>query len=136
MHQQAVGLIRTIGASPQLIQLISTFPKKAEALILHFLHILTESETPTPQLVTVVKNIYQKRVADPRFLIPIIPGLDKDEIISFLPKLITLPTNILKTAITRIAQHTHSISPAELLVSLHLIDTKDQSQLKKVVEGE
>lgn len=60
-----------------LMSMVSACPRKSESLILHFLHILTEGIKPPPQLITLVKSVYAKKGNDPRFLVPIIAGLEK-----------------------------------------------------------
>ena len=51
---------------------------------------------PSQDLVARVKNLYHKRVSDVRFLIPVLNGLTKSEIITALPKLIKLNPNVVK----------------------------------------
>jgi symplekin len=56
------------------------------------------------------------------------------EIIEYLPALIQLPSNVLKTALHRMLYtKPMPLSPAELLVALHLI--QDDKLLKKTVEA-
>ena len=45
-------------------------------------------DPPTNELVQKVKELYNKRVSDVRFLIPVLNGLQKHEIVEVLPKLI------------------------------------------------
>jgi len=51
---------------------------------------------PSVDLVSRVRNLYAKRVSDVRFLIPVLNGLSKSEILSALPKLIKLNPNVVK----------------------------------------
>jgi len=51
---------------------------------------------PSTELVSRVRNLYVKRVSDVRFLIPVLNGLAKSEIIGALPKLIKLNPNVVK----------------------------------------
>ena len=51
---------------------------------------------PTPELVASVRNIYLKRVGDVRFLIPVLNGLSKSDILAALPKLIKLNPIVVK----------------------------------------
>ena len=135
IHNQCTGLIRTIGMNSQpLLNLITNIPKKGEPLLLHFLHILTENNKPTIALINTVRSAYQK-LLDARLLVPILSGLEKDEILSTLPKLVSLQSNLLKNAILKLL-NTPSISPSELLIAFHVIDTNiDKSLLKKIIEG-
>jgi hypothetical protein len=135
VFSQTGGLIRSIGMnSPALMNLLTNLPKKGEPIVLHFLTVLTESTKPSQFLVSTIRNIYYKQQADARFLVPIISALDKQEILENLSKLMTVPSSNLKTAMLRL-NHTPNLSPSELLISLHLIDTNEKNQLKKVIEG-
>lgn len=49
-----------------------------------------------------MKELYQKRVSDVRFLIPVLNGLDKQQVISVLPKLITQSPNVVKEVFNRL----------------------------------
>ena len=49
-----------------------------------------------------MKELYQKRVSDVRFLIPVLNGLDKQEILAVLPKLITQSPNVVKEVFNRL----------------------------------
>eukprot|EP01114_Cavostelium_apophysatum_P016347 TRINITY_DN4626_c0_g1_i1.p1 TRINITY_DN4626_c0_g1~~TRINITY_DN4626_c0_g1_i1.p1 ORF type:complete len:1070 (+),score=251.71 TRINITY_DN4626_c0_g1_i1:69-3278(+) len=135
IHQQSVGLIKALSLnSPALINLMNYAPRNSESLVLHILHIITDEVMPTPQIIAIAKNFYYKRVSDPRFLVPILPGLDKQEILALLPKLVTLPSNILINGINRLVQNQSSMTPAEVMIALHIIDTKDSATLKRIIE--
>jgi symplekin len=73
-------------------------------------------------------HIYKNRIADARFLIPILPGIPTQEAIALLPKLLVLPSASLKAALLRILHSKPApLSPRELLVHLHLLNpTKDE----------
>lgn len=51
---------------------------------------------PSEELVNRVKELYQSRVSDVRFLIPVLSGLSKNEIFNALPHLIKLNPNVVK----------------------------------------
>ncbi|KAK3753618.1 hypothetical protein QZH41_004195 [Actinostola sp. cb2023] len=87
--------------------------------------------TPSPDLVKRVKDLYHKRVSDVRFLIPVLTGLEKQEIITVLPKLIKQSPSVVKEVFNRLLGCFHSegkvsgtspLSPSELLVALHMIE--------------
>ena len=59
-------------------------------------------DPPSAALVEHVRNIYQQRVPDVRFLIPVLNGLGKKEIIAVLPKLIKLNPDVVKKVFTRL----------------------------------
>lgn len=48
------------------------------------------------ELVSRVRELYQTRVSDVRFLIPVLNGLTKKEVIAALPKLIKLNPIVVK----------------------------------------
>ena len=56
---------------------------------------------PSPELVDRVRDLYHKRVDDVRFLIPVLTGLTKKEVISALPQLIKLNPVVVKEVFNR-----------------------------------
>lgn len=67
-------------------------------------------------------------------MIPILPGLEKNEAMDFIHKLTTLPSTSIKSALLNTLKNP-AISPSDLLIALHLIDIKDPEHLKKSIEG-
>lgn len=63
---------------------------------------------PTDELVKRVKELYHKRVSDVRFLIPVLTGLKKQEIIAVLPKLIKQSPSVVKEVFNRLLGCFHS----------------------------
>lgn len=122
--------------SKDLLQLVEECPKGSETLVTRVIHILTDKGTPTPELVSRVRDLYNTRISDVRFLIPVLNGLTKKEVISALPKLIKLNPVVIREVFNRLlGLHGDSpISPSELLVSLHLIDST-QADLKTVIKA-
>lgn len=115
------GPVRSLGmGSPQLLALVENCPKGSETLVTRIIHILTEKCTllllysfrsrifsyfilwylyvaaPSAELVARVRELYQTRVSDVRFLIPVLNGLTKKEVIAALPKLIKLNPIVVK----------------------------------------
>lgn len=73
--------IRTMGMeSQELLKLVEDCPKGSETLITRLIHILTDKGPPTPQLVQRVRELYNTRISDVRFLIPVLNGLTKKEV--------------------------------------------------------
>uniref|UniRef100_A0A8C6MJM3 Symplekin scaffold protein n=1 Tax=Nothobranchius furzeri TaxID=105023 RepID=A0A8C6MJM3_NOTFU len=100
--------IRGMGMnSPELLLLVENCPKGAETLVTRCLHILTDKVAPSPELVERVRDLYHKRVADVRFLIPVINGLEKAEVIQALPKLIKLNPIVVKEVFNRLLGTQH-----------------------------
>lgn len=80
-------------------------------------------------------KVYQTRIPDPRLLIPIIPGLSKQELRDYLPKLVMLPHATMAIAMNRILTVRASpLSPSELVVALHFLDPATVP-VKKAMEG-
>ncbi|CAB3227848.1 unnamed protein product [Arctia plantaginis] len=126
------GPVRALAASgdlsPAFVALLDECPPGAETLLTRLVHIYTEKAPPTPELVSKVRELYATRVSDVRFLIPVLTGLSKKEILAALPKLIKLNPIVVKEVFNKLLglQSTHEeyspVSPADLLVALHLID--------------
>nr|CAD7203478.1 unnamed protein product [Timema douglasi] len=127
--------------SPQLLTLVEECPKGAETLVTRVIHILTEKCPPSAQLVAQVRDLYQTRVSDVRFLIPVLNGLTKKEVIAALPKLIKLNPVVVKEVFNRLLGshsdgmlHTSPLNPAELLIALHNIDPL-KCELKTIIKA-
>ncbi|CAF3368490.1 unnamed protein product [Rotaria sp. Silwood1] len=134
--------VRGMGmGSPEILKLVENCPKGAETLITRIIHILTEQTPPSRDLVEKVRDLYHKRVSDVRFLIPVLTGLEKREIISALPKLIKLSPPVVKEVFNRLlglngnlnyifsaspeTSHASPILPSELLIALHQISSEE-----------
>ncbi|XP_066559838.1 symplekin isoform X1 [Amia ocellicauda] len=135
--------IRGMGmSSPELLLLVENCPKGAETLVTRCLHILTDKVPPSPELVERVRDLYHKRVPDVRFLIPVITGLDKKEVIQALPKLIKLNPIVVKEVFNRLLGTQHNegsssvspLTPGELLIALHNIDSS-KCDMKSIIKA-
>lgn len=135
--------IRGMGMnSPDLLLLVENCPKGAETLVTRCLHILTDKVPPSPELVERVRDLYHKRVPDVRFLIPVINGLEKNEVIQALPKLIKLNPIVVKEVFNRLLGTQHSegsssmspLTPGELLIALHNIDSS-KCDMKSIIKA-
>lgn len=128
--------------SPELLLLVENCPKGAETLVTRMLHILTDKAPPAPELVKRVRDLYHKRVSDVRFLIPVLIGLEKKEVVAALPKLIKLNPIVVKEVFHRLLlshQGDNSVgqsplSPAELLIALHNID-HTKCDMKSIIKA-
>ncbi|RXG54176.1 Symplekin [Armadillidium vulgare] len=125
--------------SPTLLSLVETCPKGSETLITRIIHILTEKAPPSEELVSRVKELYNKRVSDVRFLIPVLTGLTKKEVIAVLPKLIKLNPHVVKEVFNRLwgvtlDKGTSPLSPVDLLVALHLI-SPEKCDVKTIIKA-
>ncbi|GJQ67330.1 hypothetical protein Trydic_g8229 [Trypoxylus dichotomus] len=131
------GPIRTMGMdSTELLKLVEECPKGSETLVTRVIHILTDKGTPSAQLVQRVRELYNTRVSDVRFLIPVLNGLTKKEVIAALPKLIKLNPVVVREVFNRLlGVHGEScITPTELLVALHLLD-QSKVDLKTIMKA-
>uniref|UniRef100_A0A665WIV9 Symplekin C-terminal domain-containing protein n=1 Tax=Echeneis naucrates TaxID=173247 RepID=A0A665WIV9_ECHNA len=135
--------IRGMGMnSPELLLLVDNCPKGAETLVTRCLHILTDKVPPSPELVERVRDLYHKRVPDVRFLIPVINGLEKNEVIQALPKLIKLNPIVVKEVFNRLLGTQHSegsssvspLTPGDLLIALHNIDST-KCDMKSIIKA-
>lgn len=89
--------------SPELLLLVENCPKGAETLVTRIIHVLTDKQQPSPELVIRVRELYQRRVpTDVRFLIPVLNGLTKKEVIAALPRLIKLNPVVVKEVFNRL----------------------------------
>ncbi|KAN0062486.1 hypothetical protein ACQY0O_005017 [Thecaphora frezii] len=90
VQRHIVNLIKALGPNnARLLTLLRNFPPGADSLALCIFKILTE-KSRTPALVALVKGLVEERDVDPRFLVPIMPDLDKNEIMKKLPKVVTI----------------------------------------------
>lgn len=97
------GPVKGMGMnSPELLLLVENCPKGAETLVTRIIHVLTDKQPPSAELVSRVRDLYHKRVPDVRFLIPVVNGLSKKEVISALPKLIKLNPVVVKEVFNRL----------------------------------
>ncbi|BBN13431.1 symplekin [Marchantia polymorpha subsp. ruderalis] len=141
VHRHIPILFRTIGSSSaELLQIISDPPAGSEHLLLQVLHSLTEGSTPSQELIATVKKLYETKLQDAVFLIPVLSSLTKDEVLPIFPRLVDLPPEKFQTALARILQgsaHTGpALTPTEVLIALHGIDpNKDSVPLKKVMDA-
>ncbi|KAJ7553566.1 hypothetical protein O6H91_06G103400 [Diphasiastrum complanatum] len=141
IHRHIPILIRTIGSSSaDLLKIISDPPAASENLLLPVIHSLTEGSTPSTELIRTVKQLYETKLKDAVFLIPILSALSKDEVLPIFPRLVDLPPEKFQVALARILQgsaHTGpALTPAEVLIALHGIDhQRDSVPLKKVTDA-
>ncbi|XP_005107741.1 symplekin [Aplysia californica] len=128
--------------SPELLTLVENCPRGSETLVMRVIHILTDKAVPSPELVERIRDLYHKRVPDVRFLIPVLNGLSKSEVMEALPKLIKLNPMVVKEVFNRLmGSHVSSdsvyhspLTPVELLVALHNIDST-KCDMKTIIKA-
>ena len=132
--------IKEIGMeSEELLSLVENCPKGSETLVTRIIHILTERSAPSPELVNKVRDLYAKRVADVRFLIPVLNGLTKQEVGAALPKLIKLNPVVVKEVFNRLlgtgsSAQPGAMTPADLMIAIHNIDTT-KCDMKTIIKA-
>ncbi|KAJ8542163.1 hypothetical protein K7X08_017029 [Anisodus acutangulus] len=141
VHRHLPVLIRAIGSScSELLQIISDPPQGCENLLTQVLQILSEGTTPPPDLVAVVKRLYETKLKDATVLIPVLSSYSKSEVLPIFPRLVALPLDKFQIALARILQgsaHTGpALTPAEVLVAIHDINPeRDGLPLKKIMDA-
>ncbi|VDK54206.1 unnamed protein product [Anisakis simplex] len=125
--------IKGMGSSSEhLLKMIEECPDGAGTLVARIVHLLTERNPPTQELVARVCALYEQGRADVRLLIPVLNGLDKDYILRILPKFVLNPINqksvqtlyakILLSKSIKTCQH--PMSASELLIAVHRINAQ------------
>lgn len=133
-------LVRTIGSSSELLEIIADPPGGSENLLMQVLQTLTDGTIPSPELIFTIKKLYDSKLKDVEILFPILPFLPGDEILVIFPHLVSLPQDKFQAALARILQGSSNsgpvLSPAEVLIAIHGIDPdKDGIPLKKVTDA-
>ncbi|KAK6779727.1 hypothetical protein RDI58_021911 [Solanum bulbocastanum] len=140
IHQQIHMLVRTIGSSSELLEIISDPHSGSEKLLIQVLQTLTEGIVPSLQLITTIRKLYETKVKDVELLIMILPFLSKDEVLLLFPHVVNAPLDKFQGALLRILQgSTHSgpvLTPTEALIAIHRIDPeREVIPLKKVTDA-
>ncbi|KAK4359342.1 hypothetical protein RND71_021571 [Anisodus tanguticus] len=140
IHQQIHMLVRTIGSSSELLEIISDPPSGSEKLLMQVLQTLTEGIVPSSQLITTIRKLYETKVKDVELLIMILPFLSKDEVLLLFPHVVNAPLDKFQGALPRILQGSAHLgpvlTPAEALIAIHRIDPEREGiPLKKVTDA-
>ncbi|CAL0329563.1 unnamed protein product [Lupinus luteus] len=140
VHHQIPILVRTMGSSPHLLDIISDPPYGSENLLMQVLQTLTDGTTPSKELIFTVWKLHGSKLKDAAILIPVLPFLTKDEVMPVFPNIVNLPLEKFQAALGRIlqgsAQSSPVLSPAEVLIAIHGIDPdRDGIPLKKVTDA-
>lgn len=85
--------IKAIGMdNKDMLQLLEECPVGAESFVARIVHLLTERQTATKEVVLRIKKLHETRKTDVRSLIPILNGLDKEDIVRILPQFVLKST--------------------------------------------
>ncbi|KAJ9545286.1 hypothetical protein OSB04_024993 [Centaurea solstitialis] len=137
---QIPKLVRTIGASSQLLEIISDPPAGSENLLMQVVQTLTDGAVPPPDLIATIRKLYDTKIKDAEILIPVLPFLPKDELLRIFPRFVSLPPDKFQAALLRALQESSQgspvLTPAEVLIGIHGIDPeKDGIPLKKITDA-
>lgn len=140
VHIEIPKLVRTIGSSSQLLEIISDPPAGSVNLLTQVLQTLTDGTIPSPELIITIKKLYDTKVKDADILIPVLPFLPKDEVMQVFPQFVKLQLDKFQLALARIltgsSQSGPVLTPAEVLIAIHGIDPdRDGIPLKKVTDA-
>ncbi|KNA19015.1 hypothetical protein SOVF_065440 isoform A [Spinacia oleracea] len=139
IHSHMPILIRTMGASPPLLEIISDPPDGSENLLMQVLNILTDGRVPSTELIFTIKKLYETKIKDIEILFPILPFLPKEEVLRVFPHAVNVTQDKFQAALARLLQGSTPspvLTPAEVLIAIHSIDPdKDGIPLKKVTDA-
>ncbi|KAL2902141.1 Symplekin [Bienertia sinuspersici] len=140
IHSHMPILVRTMGTSPPLLEIIADPPDGSENLLLQVLQTLTDGRVPSTELISTVKKLYETKIKDIEILLPILSFLPKEEVLKVFSQVVKLPQDKFQAALTRLLQGSiHSspvLTPPEVLIAIHSIDPdKDGIPLKKVTDA-
>ncbi|XP_022978075.1 symplekin isoform X1 [Cucurbita maxima] len=140
VHDHIPILVRTMGSSSDLLEILTDPPSGSENLVMQVLHILTDGITPSSELVFTVSKLYNSKLKDVEIMIPVLPYLPKDEVMMIFPQIVNLPGDKFQAALLRILQGSSQsgpvLNPAEVLIAIHGIDPdRDGIPLKKVTDA-
>lgn len=140
VHSQMPILIRTMGASPPLLEIISDPPDGSEDLLMQVLHTLTDGRVPSAELIFTIKTLYETKMKDIEILFPILSFLPKEEVLRIFPHAVNLSQDKFQAALARLLQGSTPSSPVltppEVLIAIHSIDPdKHGIPLKKVTDA-
>ncbi|XP_073225288.1 uncharacterized protein [Cicer arietinum] len=140
-HRHIPNLVRALGQSySELLSIISDPPKGSENLLTLVLQILTQDTTPSSDLISTVKHLYETKFRDVTILVPLLSSLSKTEVLPIFPRLVDLPLEKFQRALAHILQgsaHTGpALTPVEVLVAIHgIVPEKDGLALKKITDA-
>lgn len=140
VHLQLPILVRTIGSSSQLLEIISDPPTGSKDLLMQVLQTLTDGTIPSPELIFSIKRLYDTKMKDAQILLPVLSFLPKPEVLLIFPHLVNLPLDKFQAALARVLQGSSQsgpvLTPAEVLIAIHGIDPdRDRIPLKKVTDA-
>uniref|UniRef100_A0A7N0VDI7 Symplekin n=1 Tax=Kalanchoe fedtschenkoi TaxID=63787 RepID=A0A7N0VDI7_KALFE len=140
VHGHIPLLVRTMGASFELLEIVSDPPTGSEDLLLQVLHTLTDSVPPSPELISAVKKVYDAKLKNVEILIPFLPYLTKEEVLRIFPRIVDLPIDKFRATLSHLIQGSSPtdplMEPSEVLIAIHGIDPEREGiPLKRVTDA-
>lgn len=136
----ASSIAKSMETSPTLLQIIETSPIGSFEIALVMIKVLVKPGISQIPLRNLCLKLYSK-YEDPRILVPVVSKLERNEIPSLLPRLLSLPMQELKDTINGLVEvqpdtGVPKYSAAEFLGLLHTLDvSKDESLLRKMMSA-
>eukprot|EP00887_Chlorella_sp_A99_P000002 scaffold16.g2.t1 len=153
IHRNAGGLAKTLGpTAPTLLAVVQAPPPGSLPLVLHMLHVLTDTAVPPQPLVAACLQLHST-CGDPRALVATLPGMERATVLRLLPALLDLPPEALRGALQRLVAPLPApaagqqgatvpppapapFSPVEVLTALHTLDlSRDPKLLRKAMQA-
>ncbi|KAJ3066104.1 hypothetical protein HDU98_010584 [Podochytrium sp. JEL0797] len=156
--QQIDPLIRSMASAVTVIcGILLTFPKGAEPLVRKVVDILTEREPVNPEIVVTVVELVEEHGLDGTWILRVVSGLNRQQVLHFLPKLISLldgseaRERLVETGLFKViasdqdlipsvvivpkapAELEKKANPAEILIAIH--NMEGTVDLKLCLEG-
>lgn len=111
-----------------IIDLLTSHPKESEPLLETMIKNIIGDSKINIDLKELLQKLYNEDKLSAEFLVPTLQSLDKQKILEYLPSLISIPSR--KTAasamflILSTPPSDKTITPTELLINLHTLDSK------------
>ncbi|KAI1712308.1 symplekin [Ditylenchus destructor] len=129
--------------SEELLSMIASCPEGAETLVARIVHLLTERNPPTAELVDRVRELHINRNTDVRSLLPILTGLSREELLNLIPKFVLSATNSKSVPVffkkllfgRNIQTFEPLITPSDLIVELHRIKSANFKEHGHLVQN-
>ncbi|KAI4331577.1 hypothetical protein MLD38_029754 [Melastoma candidum] len=132
-------LVRTMGPSSDLLDIMSDAPEGSNDLLLQVIQTLTDGAIPSSKFIHTVRKLYNAKIKDIEILMPVIPFIPKNEVLMLFPHLVNLSPDKFQSVLLRLVSDTNHpavLSPSEALIAIHGIDPdKDGVPLKKITDA-
>ncbi|GAM25398.1 hypothetical protein SAMD00019534_085730 [Acytostelium subglobosum LB1] len=128
------SVVKSIGPSnPAILSIIRVCPAGSERLLYEVIDSLSTNDRAelSPALVQAVRALYNS-TSNIKYLLPVVHGLEKDEVIRLLPTFVVQPKEDVAKFVEMMSLPLAPLSPSELLVQLHLITTNTKQVIDTI----